>query len=315
MTNAPEISVVVPLRDEAPNVAALVAAVQRALTPGPSWELLLVDDGSSDDTASIAAAAAAGDPRVRLLRLAAWSGQSAALQAGFDHSRGRLVASLDGDLQTDPAELPRLFALLDADGDMVAGYRDQRHGRSPIKRLTSRLANALVRALTGVPIVDTACTLRVYRRDVLQKVRLYSDLHRFLPVLAHSLAGARITQTMVVEHPRRAGRSKYGLGRAPRVLVDLIILKTIFSYGARPLVPFAAAAAIAALGAAAAALGAAVTATAGDGRAVVVLPGVAVVLLALAMYLTVLGLLAELVLFLGGSHGTARVPLVAERAP
>ena len=305
-----EVSVVVPLHNEADNVPVLVAAIRAALDTGPPWELLLVDDGSTDATAMRAEAAAAADPRVRVLRLAQWYGQTAALRAGFEHSRGRVVVSLDGDLQNDPRDIPRLVATLELGYDVVAGCRD-RAGHTPLRRLTSRLANRLVDALTGAGIRDTGCTLRAYRLEVLRALPLYSDLHRFIPVLAAGLAGARVTECPVTEHPRRSGRSKYGLGRAPRVLIDLVTLVLLHTFSDRPFTLFAYASLV--FGG----LGVAGLVWAGlrlgAGAVDLVLPAVALLFLGQAGYLLLLGLVTQMMVQIRTRQGSATLASMRER--
>lgn len=185
----PLVSVVVPLYQEEENVEPLVEAVREALGTA-SWELVLVDDGSSDGTRARAARAAAADPRVRLIPLARNYGQTAAMQAGFDRARGEVIVSMDGDLQIDPGDIPLLVARLEEGYDRVTGYRLHRQDRLLSRKLPSWIANRLIRGVTGVPIRDTGCSLKAYRREVLERMRLYADMHRFIPALAAATAGA-----------------------------------------------------------------------------------------------------------------------------
>jgi len=216
----PGISVVVPLRDEAESVAALVVAVTESFTAlgREDWELLLIDDGSEDDTAGIARRFAREDDRIRLLRFARNYGQSQALQAGFDHARGAIVITMDGDLRNDPADFDVLLDKLSKGYDVVAGYRVDRADALLTRRLPSSIANAAIRWLTRLPIRDTGCTLKTFRREVIDRIDLYADQHRFIPVLAAASSGARIAEVPVRHHARRFGTSKDGLGRVPRVL-------------------------------------------------------------------------------------------------
>jgi glycosyltransferase involved in cell wall biosynthesis len=184
MTGIPVLSVVVPLFNEEANVEPLVRAVQKALSGGPEWELLLVDDGSVDGTANAAAAISERVSEVSLVRLARRYGQTAAMQAGFDVSRGAIVVSMDGDLQNDPADIPRLVAKLSESFDLVAGYRVRRQDRLLTRKLPSWAANRMIRWITGVPIRDNGCSLKAYRRELFGRMRLYSDMHRFIPALA-----------------------------------------------------------------------------------------------------------------------------------
>lgn len=242
---APLLSVTVPLYNESESVRPLVAAVRDAMSEWPhTWELVLVDDGSRDDTVTIAAAETRDDARIRLVRLARNYGQATAMQAGFDHARGAVIVSMDGDLQNDPHDIPRLVAKLDEGFDLVAGYRVRRQDRFLSRKVPSYVANRIIRWLTDVPIRDNGCSLKAYRREVIERIRLYSDMHRFIPVLAVSLAGARIAEIPVRHHPRRWGSSKYGLSRATKVLADLLTITMIRSFRERPLRLYGAAAAV-----------------------------------------------------------------------
>ncbi len=235
MTPEPHLSVVVPLHDEEGNVGPLVEGLARALDPlGIAYEVLLVDDGSQDATAARMGAAAQADGRVRPIYLARNYGQSTALQAGFDSVAGRLVATLDGDLQNDPLDLPAMIRLVETEGiDVATGWRRDR--RDPaFRKLLSRIANALVARVTGLRIRDTGCSLRVYRRDALARVRLQGEMHRFLPALLYE-TGASIREVEVRHHPRELGRSKYHADRAMRVALDLLLLVFYRKYVQRPL--------------------------------------------------------------------------------
>jgi glycosyltransferase involved in cell wall biosynthesis len=294
-----ELSVVVPLYNEEENVRPLVEAVRDALEGwGRPWELVLVDDGSHDGTAATAAALARDDERVRLFRLARNYGQTQAMQAGFDAARGATVVSMDGDLQNDPRDIPRLVAELDRGFDLVAGYRVRRQDRVLTRKVPSWVANRLIAWLTGVHIRDNGCSLKAYRRWLLQEMRLYSDMHRFLPALAAATARSRITEIPVRHHARRFGTSKYGLSRIAKLLADLITIKMISSFRDRPLALFG----TASIGALLVASGIGAywaftlyqfgVAEAGT----YVLPAAALLWLALAAYLVMLGLIGEVIL-------------------
>lgn len=292
------LSIAVPLYNEEDSVAPLVAAVRAAMSGWPEpWELILVDDGSRDGTAAVAAGISAGDPRIRLVRLARNYGQSTAMQAGFDHARGAVVVTLDGDLQNDPRDIPLLLAKLDEGHDLVTGYRERRQDRLITRKVPSWIANRIIRSVTGVPIRDNGCSLKAYRREVLQRIRLYSDMHRFIPAIAASAAGASIAEIPVRHHARRYGKSKYGLSRVAAVLGDLLTITMIRSFRERPLVLFGIGAAAALL---LAAIPTAAFAAAGLGyfesASLVVLSGVSLCLVGLASFLFMLGLIAETVL-------------------
>jgi glycosyltransferase involved in cell wall biosynthesis len=237
------LSIIAPLYNEEESVPPLAAAVRNAMHGWrEDWELLLVDDGSSDGTVEAVLAAAREEPRVRLVSLARNFGQSAAMQAGFDHAHGEVVVTMDGDLQNDPADIPMLVRTLDEGYDLVAGYRENRQDLMVSRKIPSRIANMLLRRVTGVAIRDTGCSLKAYRREVLDRLRLYSDLHRFIPVLAVTVAGARLTERSVRHHPRRFGTSKYGISRVFKVLGDLFLLLLLRRHRERPLAFFAGAA-------------------------------------------------------------------------
>jgi dolichol-phosphate mannosyltransferase len=217
----PELSVVVPAYNEAENLPVLLAELRVALeASGRTWEVVLVDDGSTDGSAENMSAAAASDPRVRPVLLAANSGQSAALAAGFAHARGRILVTLDADLQNDPADLPRVLAALEG-ADVVSGIRAERRD-SALRRLSSRIANGLRRAVLGDPVTDIGCSFKAYRREALEGLPLFVGVHRFLPALC-VFRGARLVEVELTHRPRRHGVSKYGVGnRLWRGLHDLL---------------------------------------------------------------------------------------------
>ncbi|MCC7493750.1 MAG: glycosyltransferase family 2 protein [Fimbriimonadaceae bacterium] len=237
MSLTPEISVVVPVYNEVDNLPELHRQLTAALTPlGRPYELLLVDDGSHDGSREVLQRLAAEDPAVVALLFRRNFGQTAAMQAGFDHARGALIIPLDADLQNDPADIPRLLAKLDEGYDIVCGWRANRQ-EGALRKVPSRLANRLLVRVTGVDIHDTGCTLKVFRRETLEPVRLYGQLHRFIPAIA-SAYGARITELPVTHHPRRFGESKYGIGRTTKVILDLMLVKFLLASLCRPIHAF-----------------------------------------------------------------------------
>ncbi|HET6779132.1 MAG TPA: glycosyltransferase family 2 protein [Gemmatimonadales bacterium] len=293
----PALSVVAPLYNEAQNVRPLVEWIMQALASYEgSYEIILVDDGSRDATWTEVRAAAA-EPRVRGLRLGANVGQTAAMMAGFDHARGEVIVSLDGDLQNDPRDIPALVAKLDEGYDLVCGWRQRRQDKLLLRKVPSWLANRLIRRLTGVPITDNGCSLKAYRRDLLRRISLYAEQHRFIPALSAS-AGARITEMPVRHHARRFGESKYGISRTLKVLVDLITLKMITTFRSRPLLGFG----MAAIPALIISLVFAVlwlvslTQFGPEKAAALVFPGAGLLAVGVAFYLFMLGLVAEVAL-------------------
>jgi glycosyltransferase involved in cell wall biosynthesis len=229
------ISVIVPVYNEELNVDELFARITEVVTD-ESAELIFVDDGSTDGTVARLRAIAATDARVRLVRFRRNFGQTAALSAGIDHASGEIIIPLDGDLQNDPADIPRLLAKLDEGYDVVSGWRRER--KDPFhRRLPSVLANRLISWLSGVHLHDYGCSLKAYRRDVLRDVRLYGEMHRFVPIYA-SWQGARVTELPVLHHPRTRGASNYGIERTLKVVLDLIVVKFLSSYATKPIYVF-----------------------------------------------------------------------------
>lgn len=292
-----DLSVVAPLYNESQNVRPLVEWILQALETYPgSYEIILVDDGSRDDTWEQVRGVAA-DQRVTGLRLGRNVGQTAAMMAGFDHAQGRIVVSLDGDLQNDPRDIPALIAKLEEGYDLVCGWRRQRQDKLLLRKIPSWIANRLIRRLTGVPITDNGCSLKAYRRDLLNRIALYAEQHRFIPALSASV-GARIAEMPVRHHARRFGESKYGISRTVKVLVDLLTLKMITTFRSRPLVGFA----VAAMPALALALvfGAlwlfSLTHFGNEKASALVFPGAGLLSVGVALYLFMLGLVAEVAL-------------------
>jgi glycosyltransferase involved in cell wall biosynthesis len=227
------VSVVVPLYNEVDNVGELHRELTRSLEAlGRPYEILLVDDGSRDGTLDRLLEIESADPRVRVLRLRRNFGQTAAFSAGFDHARGEVVVTSDGDLQNDPADIPRLLAKLDEGFDMVCGWRRRR--QDPFsKRVPSFFANRLISWSTSVHLHDYGCSLKAIRAEVVKNLRLYGEMHRFIPAVA-SWMGVSVAEVEVNHRPRTRGRSKYGLGRTARVLLDLFTVKFLLAYGTRP---------------------------------------------------------------------------------
>jgi glycosyltransferase involved in cell wall biosynthesis len=233
MTQRPHISVVIPVYDEAENVAELHRELTASLEAhGRPYEVLFVDDGSRDGTLARLGEIEARDPRVRVLRLRRNFGQTAAFSAGFDHARGDVVVTSDGDLQNDPADIPRLLARLDEGYDMVCGWRKDRHDAAS-KKVPSWFANRLISWATGVHLHDYGCSLKAMRLEVVRGMRLYGEMHRFIPAIA-SWMGVSVAELEVNHRPRTRGQSKYGLGRTQRVLLDLFTVKFLLEFGTRP---------------------------------------------------------------------------------
>ena len=235
---APDISVVVPIFNEEDNVILLHTRLSEALAAlDRSYEIVYVDDGSTDASFERLRSAAAGNPHTRIVRFRRNFGQTAALQAGIEQSRGEILVFMDGDLQNDPADIGRMVAKLEEGYDVVSGWRKDRHDPWLSRRLPSIMANWLISRVTGVVLRDYGCTLKAYRREVIAPVKLYGEMHRFIPALV-SWSGATVTELPVHHEPRRFGRSKYGISRTARVLLDLITVKFLGSYSTKPLYVF-----------------------------------------------------------------------------
>ncbi|MEB3199446.1 MAG: glycosyltransferase family 2 protein [Synechococcaceae cyanobacterium] len=233
--STPELSVVVPVFDEAASLTALVDQLLQALRPlGRSFELVLVDDGSQDGSPSLLRTLSQSTPELVAVLLRRNYGQTAAMAAGFATSRGDVIITLDGDLQNDPADIPLLLARLDQGFDLVSGWRHQRQDARVSRLLPSRLANRLIARVTGVRLHDYGCSLKAYRRELLLDLNLYGELHRFLPALAY-IEGARISEVQVRHHARRFGRSHYGIDRTFRVLMDLLTVWFMKRFLTRPM--------------------------------------------------------------------------------
>ena len=235
MAPNPALSVVVPLFNEEASLGPLVKQLLATLRPHPlAFELVLVDDGSRDGTAAALQELATAVPELVAVMLRRNYGQTAAMAAGFDASRGAVIVTLDGDLQNDPADIPVLIEKLDAGFDLVSGWRHQRQDGAFNRLLPSLLANHLIARVTGVRLHDYGCSLKAYRREVVEDLNLYGELHRFLPALAF-IEGARIAEVKVNHHPRRFGRSNYGIDRTFRVLMDLLTVWFMKRFLTRPM--------------------------------------------------------------------------------
>jgi len=234
-TPAPALSIVIPVYDEAESLGPLFAELGPALAAlDRPAEVVAVDDGSTDGSFERLVALAHGDPRIRIVRLARNYGQTAALAAGIEHARAPVIVSLDADLQNDPADIPRLLAVLDGGVDVVNGWRSPRRDPWLTRRLPSQIANRLISLVTGTRLHDYGCTLRAMRAPVAKELRLYGELHRFIPALAADL-GARVAEVKVNHRPRTLGTSKYGLSRTLRVLLDLLTVKFLSGFSTRPI--------------------------------------------------------------------------------
>ena len=228
------LSVVIPVYNEEENVRLLHESLRNALDPlNQEYELLFVDDGSTDRTLPILEEIQAQDNKVVVLSLRRNFGQTAAFAAGFDFSRGDVVVTMDGDLQNDPADIPKLLELI-KESDLVSGWRKKRKDPFFSRRLPSMMANWLISKVTGVKLHDYGCSLKAYRRDVIKNLKLYGEMHRFIPAVA-SWYGVRVAEVETVHHPRMRGKSKYGISRTIKVVLDLITVKFLQSFSTKPI--------------------------------------------------------------------------------
>ena len=234
-----DLSVIVPLYNEEESVGPLYKAIIGALEPlGMIYEILFVDDGSRDGTFGKAKELAEQDTRLRVIRFRKNYGQTPAMVAGIEHARGKVLITMDGDLQNDPADIPKFLEKINEGNDIVCGWRHKRQDKLISRKIPSKIANFIIGKITGVPIKDNGCSLKAYRAEVIQSIPLYSDMHRFIPAMT-SMAGTKVAQLKVNHHPRKFGVSKYGISRIYKVIIDLLVIKTLLSFSTRPLHLFA----------------------------------------------------------------------------
>ena len=233
------LSLIIPVFNEQENLPLLFDAIYQVMPPlNQSWELILVDDGSRDNSLSVLTEYAHKDSEhVRVISFRRNFGQTAAIAAGLDYAQGEIIVLLDADMQNDPADIPMMLAKLDEGYDLVSGWRKYRKDNALTRNFPSMIANWVISRVTGVYLHDYGCTLKVYRRDVLEGFRLYGEMHRFIPVYASSV-GAKITEMPVSHHPRKFGKTKYGLERTAKVVLDLFTVKFLVSFASKPIYLF-----------------------------------------------------------------------------
>jgi glycosyltransferase involved in cell wall biosynthesis len=291
----PELSLFLPVLDEEENLRPMHAKIQDALgTLGKTAEVIYVDDGSTDKSLKILKQIAAADDRVRVISLRRNYGQTAAMSAGIDAARGKILIPMDADLQNDPADIARLLDKLEEGYDVVSGWRKNRQDKLVSRKIPSQIANRIISWIGGVPLHDYGCSLKAYRRDVIQDVKLYGEMHRFIPIYA-SWAGARVAEIPVDHHARTMGKSKYGISRTIKVVFDLITIKFMAEYHTKPLYVFGAFGMIAsAISVIAGVWAIFLKLFYGTSFILTPLPIIAVVMLAISVQFFLMGLLAEL---------------------
>jgi len=238
MPSPTDLSIVIPLFNEAESIQPLYAKLTQTLgSLKLEYEIIFVNDGSTDDTYAALSRVAAQDSKAKVVNFRRNFGQTAAMAAGFDHARGRVIIPMDGDLQNDPVDIPLLLAKLEEGYDIVSGWRKDRQDKEVLRKVASRIANWLIGRMTGVKLHDSGCSLKAYRAEILKGIRLYGEMHRFIPALGN-LVGARICEVPVSHHARQFGKSKYGLKRSFKVVLDLITLKFLADFSTKPLYMF-----------------------------------------------------------------------------
>ncbi len=290
----PELSLFLPVLDEEENLRPMHAKIAAALDAlGKTAEVIFVDDGSTDKSLEILKEIAAGDDRVRVISLRRNYGQTAAMSAGIDAAMGEILIPMDADLQNDPADIRRLLDKLDEGYDVVSGWRKNRQDKLISRKIPSQIANRIISWIGGVPLHDYGCSLKAYRRDVIQDVKLYGEMHRFIPIYA-SWAGARVAEIPVDHHARTMGKSKYGISRTIKVVFDLMTIKFMASYGTKPIYVFGTFGMLAFFLSMVAGVWALVLKFYGTSFILTPLPVITVVMLAISMQFFLMGLLAEL---------------------
>jgi len=233
--NQVDLSIVVPVYNEEENVRDLIQVITQAIQGTlDAYEILLVDDGSTDGSFSILKEQAKQDSHIRVIRFGINYGQTAALSAGFHHAKGKIIITMDADLQNDPTDIPLLIEKINEGFDVVSGWRKNRFDRFLTRKLPSTIANWLISYITGLQLRDYGCTLKAYRREIIRHIDLYGEMHRFIPALAR-WAGATVTEVVVKHHARKKGKSKYGISRTLRVLLDLFVVKFLMTYSTQPI--------------------------------------------------------------------------------
>jgi glycosyltransferase involved in cell wall biosynthesis len=288
-------SIIAPLFNEEESIGPLYEAIKKGIeNVDLQYEIIFVDDGSSDKTFEKARILAKEDKTLRVIKFRKNYGQTPAMAAGIDHARGKILVTMDGDLQNDPRDIPQFIQKINEGFDIVVGWRFKRQDKLITRKIPSIIANWLIGKVTGVPIKDNGCSLKAYRSGVIKNVPLYSEMHRFIPAMT-SIAGARVAEIKVRHHARKFGESKYGLSRIFKVLCDLISIKMIISFSSRPIIGFGIGSVISMIFGLFSFILAMLYSISFPGQSLVIFLGCSILLFSLGVFLTVSGLLCDLI--------------------
>jgi len=307
-----DLSIIVPLYNEEECIQPLYDAVVQSIEPlHLNYEILFVDDGSKDATFSKSRELAGKDNHLRVIKFRKNYGQTAGMAAGIDHARGKILVTMDGDLQNDPSDIPKLLKMIDEGNDVVCGWRHKRQDKLITRKIPSVVANWIIGKITGVPIKDNGCSLKAYRAEVIKGIPLYSDMHRFIPAMS-SLAGTQVAELKVNHHARKFGVSKYGITRIYKVIIDLLVIKTILSFVSKPLRLFGIGAGISLVAGLLILIGAFSNVFEGDMDISFMMASGALLFFILSFFLVMVGLICELVNETGSPRNFAHIKMRVE---
>jgi glycosyltransferase involved in cell wall biosynthesis len=307
-----DLSIIVPLYNEEECIQPLYDAVVRSIEPlRLNYEILFVDDGSKDATFSKSRELAEKDAHLRVIKFRKNYGQTAGMSAGIDHARGKILVTMDGDLQNDPSDIPKLLKKIEEGNDVVCGWRHKRQDKLITRKIPSVVANWIIGKITGVPIKDNGCSLKAYRAEVIKGIPLYSDMHRFIPAMS-SLAGTQVAELKVNHHARKFGVSKYGITRIYKVIIDLLVIKTILSFVSKPLRLFGIGAAMSLVAGLLILIGAFSNVFEGNMDINFMLASGALLFFILSFFLVMVGLICELVNKTGSPRNFAHIKMRVE---
>jgi glycosyltransferase involved in cell wall biosynthesis len=307
--NEKDLSVIVPLYNEEDCIQALYDAITKAIDPlNINYEMIFVDDGSKDGTFRKSKMLAEKDNRLRVIKFRKNYGQTPGMAAGIDHAQGKILVTMDGDLQNDPSDIPMFLKKIEEGIDVVCGWRHKRQDKLVTRKIPSIIANWIIGKITGVPIRDNGCSLKAYRAEVIKEVPLYSDMHRFIPAMA-SLAGIKVSELKVRHHARKFGVSKYGISRIYKVIIDLLVIKMILSFTSKPLRFFGGGAVVSMFAALLFMIGATSNVFEGDIGIDFMIASSGLLLFILSFFLIMVGLACELVNNTGDFRGLSHLKM------